>query len=172
MGVSLRFMSLPFVPTSWSRMVDRIVTTDHNVPRSCTQIIMYPAWTRCYMYAAQCSSGIVCTIKFNVFHFGLPVSFYIANLRLKISGNKVTPGESHENLHPVKFPMYTCMHVYLKLPSSLPFSLHMYLHKVTSAHTSCGWTLVSWVWCSDSSDFEFWSHVSLQNCLQLLINLD
>ena len=119
------------------------------------QIIMYPAWVGCYMYAAQCSSGMACTIKFNVFHFGLPVSFYIANLRLKISGNEVTPGESHENLHPVKFPMYTCMHVYLKLPSFLPSSLHMYLHKVTSAHTSCGWTLVSWVWCSDSSDFEF-----------------
>ena len=49
----------------------------------------------------------VCIIKFNVFHFGLLVSFHIANLRLKISGNEVTPGENREHLHPVKFPMYT-----------------------------------------------------------------
>ena len=54
-----------------------------------------------------CSSGMACTIKFNVFHFGLLVSFHIANLRLQISGNEVTPGENREHLHPVKFPMYT-----------------------------------------------------------------
>ena len=49
----------------------------------------------------------VCIIKFNVFHFGLLVSFHIAKLRLKISGNEVTPGENREHLHPVKFPVYT-----------------------------------------------------------------
>ena len=67
-----------------------------------------------------CSSGMACTIKFNVFHFGLLVSFHIANLRLEISGNEVTPGENRENLHPVKFLIYTCMHVYLELSSFLP----------------------------------------------------
>ena len=94
------------------------------------QIIVYPAWVGCCRYTDHNvpslgrmlhigSSGMACIIKFNVFHFGLLVSFHIANLRLEISGNKVTPGENCENLHLVKFPMYTCMHVYLKLPSFL-----------------------------------------------------
>ena len=114
--LSLRIMSLPFIPTSWTGMVGRIITTDHNVPSLGRMLHV-------------CSSGMACIIKFNVFHFGLLVSFHIANLRLKISGNEVTAGENHENLHPVKFPMYTCMHVYLRLSSFL----HMYLHKLTSA---------------------------------------
>ena len=105
--LSLRIMSLPFIPTLWTRMVGRIITTDHNVPSLGRMLHV-------------CSSGMACIIKFNVFHFGLLVSFHIANLRLKISGNEVTPGENRENLHPVKFPMYTCMHVYLELPSFLP----------------------------------------------------
>ena len=105
--LSLRIMSLPFIPTSWTRMVGRIITTDHNVPSLGRMLHI-------------CSSGMACIIKFNVFHFGLLVSFHIANLRLKISGNEVTPGENRENLHPVKFPMYTCMHVYLRLSSFLP----------------------------------------------------
>ena len=163
MGVSLRIMSLSFIPTLWTRMVGRIVTTDHNVPSL--------GWMLHACSSVFFRNG---TIKFNVFHFGLLVSFHIANLGIEISGNEVTPGKNCENLHPVKFPMYTCMHVYLNLPSFLPSSLHMYLHKLTSVHTSCVWILVSLVWCSDSSDFEFCSHtneVSLQSCLQLLINL-
>ena len=118
--LSLRIMSLPFIPTSWTRMVGRIITTDHNVPSLDRMLHV-------------CSSGMACTIKFNVFHFGLLVSFHIVNLRLKISGNEVTPGKNRENLHPVKFPMYTCMHVYLELPSSL----HMYnvrSHKIGENH--------------------------------------
>ena len=88
-------------------MVGWIITTDHNVPSLGRMLHV-------------CSLGMACIIKFNVFHFGLLVSFHITNLRLKISGNEVTPGENHKHLHPVKFPMYTCMHVYLELPSFLP----------------------------------------------------
>ena len=106
MGVSLRIMSLPFILTSWTRTVGRIITTDHNVPSLGRMLYV-------------CSSMFFKngTIKFN---FGLLVSFHIANLRLEISGNEVTPGENRENLDPVKFPMYTCMYVYLQLPSFLP----------------------------------------------------
>ena len=91
---------------------------------------MYPGWVGCYTYAAQYSSGMVCTIKFNVFHFGLLVSFHTANLRSEISGNEVTPGETRESLHPVKFPMYTCMHVYLEVP----FFLSSYICTSTISH--------------------------------------
>ena len=100
-------------------MIDRIVTTDHNVPSLGRMLHV-------------CSSVFFRngTIKFKVFHFGFLVSFHIANLRLEISGNEVTPGENCENLHPVKFPMYTCMHVYLELPSFLP----SYICTFTNSH--------------------------------------
>ena len=78
------------------------------------QIIMYPTWVGSSVFFRN---G---TININVFHFGLLVAFHIANLRLEVSGNEVTPGKNRNNLDPVKFPMYTCMYVYLQLPSFLP----------------------------------------------------
>ena len=79
--------------TTFRTNMDGTLTEDHNVPSLGRMLYVY--------------SSVFFRNGFNVFHFGLQVSFHIANLRLEISGNEVTPGENRENLHPVKFPMYS-----------------------------------------------------------------